>query len=145
MVSMVNPYQISAGAGLECWPPGRTVWLHSRDGYSLRFVWDGAAYDFGFSRPFLIEAETGPISTPHVQWHLGRLLLMQLCQIPLAGVIWVTSEERVNDLVTAIRPWIGIQMTRGQALHPVPMEIRLPDGKLVRASGGGGGADMRRA
>jgi len=134
MVPIMNPYRIAAEAGLECWPSGRTVRLPSRGASPLKFLWDGAAYDTRFSARFLFEAETGPILPPHIEWHLGRLLLMQLCDVPVAGVIWITSGPKVGALSDIIRRWTSVRLTRAQAPRPPPMEIRLPEGTLVWAS-----------
>src|SRR3990172_352504 len=120
---MIESCRVAAAAGLECWPAARVVRLKSPSGATLTMVWDGAAYDRCFSRPILLEMEARAIEAPHIEWHLGRLLLMQLHGAPLGGVIWITRESLVGALVRVIERWSAIQLASPMAPGPPPMQV----------------------
>jgi len=142
---MFKPYRIAAAAGLEYWPHARRIRLEAPNGIGLTMVWDGAAYGHSFDTPILMEAETAMVAAPHVEWHLGRILLMQLHDAPLGGIIWVTREPLVEALVRVLGRWTAVQLATPRAPAPPPMEVRLLDGTLVRRLGSVGRETTRRA
>jgi hypothetical protein len=131
---VLNQFRIAASAGLEAsLRHSRTV-LRGTDSTSLRFRWDGAATDLRRRRTVLLEAEMRSIQRPHVEWHLGRLLLLQSSGFPVHGVIWICQEPREQELVKVLLNWIGVQRAAAFAPGPLPMEIRFTDGTLAWSS-----------